>query len=148
MVNRILRGRLAESGIEKTFGQGLSKILDQSIEARLDFLPLLSCEAVGRHPCQSIPLMAAWRLLRLSARLLDDVVDGESSYTPAEAINLATGLLFLAPLVLDELSKQGVPANCMERLMAELHEAGLHACAGQQAELISLNDVDPHDAPG
>jgi geranylgeranyl diphosphate synthase, type I len=143
LAKRILRGRLTKAGCEKTFGQRLGQILDQSVETRLDLLPLLACQALGGQPRQAIPLLAVWRLLRHSAKLLDDVADGESASTPAEAIDLATGLLFLAPLALEELSKRGVSASQIARLRQGLHAAGLRACAGQFGELASLDEPDP-----
>jgi geranylgeranyl pyrophosphate synthase len=143
LVNRILQSRFPEAGLAKAFAQRLWQILDPTVDNHLSLLPLLACEAAGGDPQGAIPLMAAWRLLRLSAKLLDDVVDGESAYHSAEAVGLATGLLFLAPLALGELSRQGVPSGHVKRLTQSLYEAGLRACAGQHAELTSLHDIDP-----
>jgi geranylgeranyl pyrophosphate synthase len=143
LAKRILRGKLTEVRCEQAFGQRLWLILYRSVETRLDLLPLLACQALGGQPRQAIPLLAAWRLLRLSAKLLDDVADGESASTPAEAIDLATGLLFLAPLALEELLKRGVPASRIARLRVGMHAAGLRACAGQFGELASPDELDP-----
>lgn len=140
---RILQSRLEEAGFEKAFSQRLRQMLDRCIETRLDLLPLLTCEAAGGRPRQAIPLTAAWQWLRLSAKLLDDVGDGESPYPPAEAVHLAAGLLFLAPLGLGELAKGGMPARSIETLAAGMHEAGLRACAGQYGELACLDELDP-----
>jgi geranylgeranyl pyrophosphate synthase len=143
LAKRILWGKLAEAGCEQAFGQRLGQILDRSIETRLDLLPLLACQALGGQPRHVIPLLTAWQLLRMSAKLLDDVADGESQFPPAEAIDLATGLLFLAPLALEELSKRGVPASRIAHLREGLHAAGLRACAGQYGELVSVDELDP-----
>ena len=143
LAKRILWGKLAEAGCEGAFGQRLWQILDRAVETRLDLLPLLACQALGGQPRQAIPLLAAWRLLRLSAKLLDDLADGESASPPGEAISIATGLLFLAHQALEVLSKRGVPASRIARLRQGLHAAGLRACAGQFGELVSVDELDP-----
>jgi geranylgeranyl diphosphate synthase type I len=86
-------------------------------------------------------------LVRLAAKLLDDVEDGESEGAPAEAINLATGLLFVAPLVLRGLLEQGISGDCVLCLEEALLRAELYACAGQHIDLATgqsdIDDVGP-----
>ncbi len=142
LVNQILRRNLIWEASEKTFGRRLKQILKQSAD-KLSNLPLLTCEAVGGDPHQAIPLIATWQLLRLSAKLLDDLADGENVYSSAETIDLATSLLFLGPLALEELRNLGVPADRVERLTQSLYQAGLCACAAQHAEFTSQSNMDP-----
>lgn len=142
LVNKILQNNLAEKDSEKTFGRRLRQISEQAVD-KLSVLPLLTCETAGGDPYQAIPLMAAWQFLRLSAKLLDDVADSESMYPPAEAVGLATGFFFLAPLALKELQNHGVSASRIKPLTRSLHQAGLRACAGQYAEFTSPNRIDP-----
>lgn len=142
LVNQTLRHNLTRKVPEKRFSRQLMEILGQTGD-KLSVLPLLTCEAVGGDSHQAIPVVAAWQLLRLSAKLLDDVVDGESAYRTPEAIDLAAGLLFLAPLVLEELQSRGVSASRVEGLTRSLYQTGLRACAGQHAEITSHNDIDP-----
>lgn len=142
LVNQTLRHNLTRNVPEKRFSRQLTEILERAVD-QLSVLPLLTCEAAGGDSRQAIPLMACWQSLRLSAKLLDDVVDGESAYPPPEAINLAAGLLFLAPLVLEELQSRGVSAARIEGLTRFLYQNGLRACAGQYAEITSHNDIDP-----
>lgn len=142
LVNQTLRHNLTRKVPEKRFSRQLMEILGQAVN-KLSVLPLLTCEAVGGDSHQAIPLLACWQLLRLSAKLLDDVVDGESEYPPPEAIDFAVGLLFLAPLVLEELQNRRVSASHVEGLTRSLYQTGLRACAGQHAEITSHNDIDP-----
>ncbi len=141
LVKQTFRHNLTRKVPEKRFSRQLVEILGQTVD-KLSVLPLLTCEAVGGGSHQAIPVVAAWQLLRLSAKLLDDVVDGESEYPPPEAIDLAAGLLFLAPLVLEELKSLGVSAGRIECLIRSLHQTGLWACVGQHSEFTSHN-IDP-----
>lgn len=142
LVNQTLTHILTKNVPEKRFSRQLMEILEQAGDP-LSVLPLLTCEAVGGDSHQAIPVVAAWQLLRLSAKFLDDVVDGESAYPAPEAIDLAAGMLFLAPLVLEELQNRGVSTRCIEALTQSLYQSGLRACAGQHAEITSHNDIDP-----
>lgn len=142
LVNQTLRHNLTRKVTEKKFSRQLMEILEPAGD-KLSVLPLLTCEAAGGDSDQAIPLMACWQLLRLSAKLLDDVVDVESAYPTPQAIDFAVGLLFLAPLVLEELQSRGVPASRVEGLTRSLYQTSLRACAGQHAEITSHNDIDP-----
>ena len=142
LVNQTLRHNLTRKVPEKRFSRQLTEILGQAVD-KLSVLPLLTCEAVGGDSHQAMPVVAAWQLLRLSAKLLDDVVDSESAYPPPEAIDFALGLLFLAPLVLEELQNRRVSTSHVESLTRSLSQTGLRACAGQHAEITSHNDIDP-----
>jgi geranylgeranyl pyrophosphate synthase len=94
-----------------------------------------------------MPVVAAWQLMRLAAKLLDDVEDGEAGASFAETISLATGLLFAASLMPWELLEQGVAADCVRRLEQALYCAALRACAGQHADLsagqLGIDGRDP-----
>jgi len=142
LVNQTLRHNLTRNAPEKRFSRQLMEILGQTVD-KLSVLPLLTCEAVGGDSHQAIPVVAAWQLLRLSAKLLDDVVDSESAYPPPEAIDFALGLLFLAPLVLQELHSLSVPTSHIKHITQSLYQTGLQACAGQHAEITSHNDIVP-----
>jgi geranylgeranyl diphosphate synthase type I len=112
----------------------------------LSILPLLACEANGGDPRRAAPVMAAWQLLRLAAKLFDDVEDGEASGQPAKVINVATGLLFVTQLVVGELAAQGMTSDLVQRLGQALNHAGLRACAGQHADLagqVEMTNADP-----
>ncbi len=145
LLKELLESSLPQTGLEQVFGQRLWKIFDLSVDEHVGLLPLITCQASGGESSQAIPLVAAWRSLRLSAKLLDDLADGESLYAPAEAIDLASSLLFLAPLALKELVEKEMPPDKVERLTKLLFGAGLQACAGQHAEVATFEDARPDD---
>ena len=111
-------------------------------------LPSLCCEAVGGRPRRAIPVMAAWYALMLAARILDDLEDGESDGllwqklgTP-RTINVATGLILAAPLALLQLRDQGIEDDLVLELIQETQRAALRIGAGQQEDLVQVEDVD------
>ncbi len=143
LIGQTLRDELPHSASTTEFSALLRQISAACFDRHLSLLPLLTCEAVGGRTEQAIPLVAAWQLSRLSAKLLDDVADGESAYSAAQAVGLATSLLFLAPLALCQLSKQRMPSDRVNRLAQSLDEAGLRACAGQHLELTAQPAMAP-----
>ncbi|MDY6876283.1 MAG: polyprenyl synthetase family protein [Chloroflexota bacterium] len=63
-------------------------------------LPLLCCQAAGGDPAHAIPVATAWHLLHCAAHLLDDLADeARPSLEPAQAVNVAVTLVFLAQAV-------------------------------------------------
>ncbi len=110
--------------------------------APLADLPALACYAGGGYPDQAAPIGAAWWLMRLAAKLLDDAEDGDAGERPAELVNLATGLIFAAQLSLDELESWGLSSGEVGRIGRELSLAGLRACTGQHADLLGAERID------
>jgi hypothetical protein len=103
----------------------------------LDVLPALTCAAGGGEPHKAAPVVAAWQLMRLAAKLLDDAEDGDADASFAETINLATSFLSAAPLMPWGLLEQGVAADTVQHLCRALYRAALCACAGQHADLTA-----------
>ncbi len=137
---QLLGEALADNTIGQAFAQELSQVIDRSSGhdpsmVALGELPLLTCKASGGNLHDAVPVVVAWRLLRLGAKLLDDVEDGDAGSQPAIVINLATGLEFLAQLALAHLETPTLGASQCLRLRAALGRAGLQACAGQHTEL-------------
>jgi hypothetical protein len=107
-VSQLIQAVLNERTLGAAYGQQLVKIVDRSAEqdasdSAIGALPSLVCEVSGGDPGRAGPVTITWQLLRLAAKLFDDVEDGEVSCPSAEVINLATGLIFLAELSLAEL---------------------------------------------
>lgn len=132
--------------------QQLLQVVDCWGEERADepdicTLPALTCEASGGETRWAMPIVAAWQLMRLAAKLLDDVEDGEAGDSFAEIVSLSTGLLFAASLMPPELLEQGVTPGCVRRLEQALHCAALRTCAGQHADLRAgrsgIDSLDP-----
>ncbi|MCL4486638.1 MAG: polyprenyl synthetase family protein [Chloroflexi bacterium] len=136
---QVIGESLQDTGPGTAFRQELSRILRRRAEDRagapqIGQLPVLACAAVGGNPLAAGPLTAGWQLVRLAAKLLDDIEDREVETGAGILLNAATGLLFAAPLVLDELSAflgRDV-AHCVS---LELQRAMLRAAAGQHADL-------------
>lgn len=100
-------------------------------------LPILVCQANQGASHHAETVAAVWQLIRLSAKLLDDVEDGEITTQVGEIINTAVGMLFAAQLVLDDLKEQGLSPTRVHRLTRALNQVILHACAGQHLSLTS-----------
>lgn len=103
----------------------------------LDLLPLITCRAAAGDPNKAIPVTTAWQMIRLAAKLYDDVEDGEVGERNAEVNNLATGYLFLAYVALDKLKGYRISRVPFQRVRREFHQACLHTCAGQDVDLIT-----------
>jgi geranylgeranyl pyrophosphate synthase len=103
-------------------------------------LPVLVCQVFGGNPVNTVPVIVAWRFLCLSAKLFDDVEDGDGSSIISEQINTATSLLFLAQLAIGKLVSGGLDVGMIETLRKQFNHAGLMACAGQYLDLSSNHD--------
>jgi len=87
-------------------------------------LPLLTCEATGGDTIHTIPVAAAWHLLHCAAHLLDDVADESClSLEPAQAVNAAVTLIFLAQVSLTTLRQSHVEPERVVALVAAFNTA-------------------------
>lgn len=103
-------------------------------------IPVLVCQVYGGCFSHALPVLVAWRLLCLAAKLFDDAEDDETHLPAPEQINTATCLLFLAQLALGKLSAVGLPADKIEQIRNKLNYAGLMACNGQYLDLLRKNE--------
>jgi geranylgeranyl pyrophosphate synthase len=144
---QLVQNVLDEGSLDEGYRRQLLNVLDQWVKpetpnADLEALPILVCIACGGNPRQAVPVCAAWRLLRLGAKLLDDVEDGDVREGLPEIVNFAVGLVFAGQLVLDKLLVEGVSPAHVQHLAQELSRAGLIACGGQHADLGAAG-LDP-----
>ena len=144
---QLIQDVLDEGSLDGSYRQHLLGVLDQwarpeTPNADLEALPILVCVACGGNPRRAVPVCVAWRLLRLGAKLLDDVEDGDVSEGLPEIVNSAVGLVFAGQLVLSKLGDEGVPPAHVQHLTRELCRAGLTACGGQHADLRAAG-LDP-----
>jgi geranylgeranyl pyrophosphate synthase len=133
---------LGESTHGRAYYERVSQAIDCSGKGQgngpdIAALPILTCQASGGESHVAVPIAEIWQLVRIAAKLLDDVEDGESAVAPAEAINLATGLLFVASLGLRKSLEQNASSDRILYLEQALYYAELRACAGQHADLIA-----------
>jgi len=104
-------------------------------------LPILCCEAAGGDEDQATAIAAAWFLLYLAAKVLDDVEDDDTHLTPwsaigaPQAINAATGLIFVSQLALARLPRMGADRELALFLLEDFNRTTLRMCAGQHADL-------------
>lgn len=152
-VARLIREVLDEGDPGTAYRQQLLTVLDEWAEPDTDIpainiLPRLVYEANGGDSFLAAPVTAAWQLIRMAAKLFDDVEDGQLRGDLSEGINLATGLLLLASLVLGDLSDRGVSVERVHALNQTLNRAMLRACAGQHADLAARRTgttaIDPN----
>lgn len=150
---RLVREVLGEGDPGTTYRRHLLTALDEWAEPDTDIptissLPRLVCEASGGDPFLAAPVTAAWQLVRMAAKLFDDIEDGQLSGDLSEGINLATGLLFLASLALGDLPERAVSVERVHTLNQMLNRAMLRACAGQHLDLAARRTgttaIDPN----
>jgi geranylgeranyl diphosphate synthase type I len=107
-------------------------------------LPILCCEAVGGDEHQATAVAAAWFLLYLAAKVLDDIEDGDALQAPwsaigaPQAINAATGLIFAAQLALTHLCRLGVGEKLTLIIYEDFNRTSFKICQGQHADLIEV----------
>jgi geranylgeranyl diphosphate synthase type I len=140
--SQFIQQLLEDDSLKTAYCRQLLTILNQGAEPDGDVpsistLPRLACEASGGDLFIAAPVAAAWQLVRIAAKLFDDVEDGQMNGDPAGSINLATGLLFMASLALGELPARGVALERVNALNQALNRAMLWACAGQHTDLAA-----------
>lgn len=134
LLRQVLDENVPGTSLHADIGKLIELWLQSEQASDLARLPELACQAAGGDARQAVPVTAAWQLVRLAAKLLDDVEDGDVTSQRAATVNIATGLLFIAHLVLDRVL---VPADRKKRVGDALQLAMLRAVAGQHADLCA-----------
>jgi geranylgeranyl pyrophosphate synthase len=106
----------------------------------LDLIPSITCSAASGDLIKAIPVTAAWQLIRLAAKLFDDVEDGEAGDRSAEVNNLATGYLFASYTAFEKLVELGTSCEQSQRVRKRFNQACLQTCAGQDVDLSTRWD--------
>ncbi|MEP0546757.1 MAG: polyprenyl synthetase family protein [Rhodothermales bacterium] len=118
----------------------LTDVIESAMDEPLEppaVLPLASCSAVGGDPAAAVPVSAAWTVLGMAIRVLDDVQDQDRSDAlwaqvgPARAFNLSAGLFSLSLRLLAE----GYEPEVHQRLARVFTGEGLRLAAGQDRDL-------------
>lgn len=109
----------------------------------IGWLPILACEACGADGARALPVAAAWQLVRLAVKLLDDVEDGDggASEHSGIAINAATALLSVAHVTIGHGT--GMSLSRTQRTADGLQHALLLAASGQHRDLAARGSADP-----
>ena len=142
---------LADCQVDEAFSDLIAAYIDRWFgggdgPSPITLLPVLTCAAAGGEPLRAMPLCAAWALVRLAAKLLDDVEDGDLAEGQARQINASTGVLALAHLAVHALESRGVPASRVHHIDIALSRAVLRAAGGQHRDLGAMTapeTVDP-----
>lgn len=149
-LRRLVSEALSECQAEESFSDLIVARLDRWFSggdgpSPITLLPVLTCAGHGGEPARAAPLCAAWALVRLAAKLLDDVEDGDTTTGQAQEVNAATGVLALAHLAVHALERQGVPAERVHHIDGALSRMVVRAAGGQHRDITSAADPDAVD---
>ena len=134
-VSKIIREAVPVGTYQRSLTTLAAAIIKGQNELALHFLPFISCNSVGGDPEKAVFITAAWQFIRLAAKLLDDVEDGEIRDSSAKTINLGTGFLFAAHTALGKLIESGISCELANSVIARFNHVCLHTCAGQDEDL-------------
>ncbi len=140
-IRQLIYRELPSSNQGQAYARQLVQVVSRAFlpEAKLQpfiALPELCCLGSQGAVQACRPVVAAWSLLMLTAKLLDAVEDGEATEEVPIIINTTTGLHFVIQLVLAELASAGETAVAFPSILLELNQAMLRACAGQHVDLV------------
>jgi geranylgeranyl diphosphate synthase type I len=108
-------------------------------------LPGLCCEAAGGSAQRAEAVTAAWLLFYTAGHLLDNVADEvvvqevRPSWGPGTTINIATGLIASANIILNMLEEFGISRGAAYATRDDFYRSMLKACTGQHADLTLVN---------
>jgi len=119
----------------------LMAVTDEPLTA-LAVLPLASCVAVGGNPRDAIPVSAAWVVLSLAMRILDDLQDRDRPDALWATIGLARSFNFSAALyaLCNNLLTQAKWSPDLYRVINQhFAKTGLRLLSGQNRDLRGIN---------
>lgn len=138
LITRLVQETLHGAPLTEAYATAILQRIDRwagarTTKASVADLPLLTCRAVGGARERAVPVLAAWQMLHIAAKLFDDIEDGDAD-DPAADLNLASGVLTTVPLLLATLD---APLSEIQQLMQAAQRAVLVAGAGQHADLLA-----------
>jgi geranylgeranyl diphosphate synthase type I len=113
----------------------------RSSSPSLSELVELCCLASGGERCYSEKCAAAWNVLYMALSILDGVEDGDvrdaswSVWGSGPAINISTGLIASAGVLLSTLEQAGVRTDVAQAIRIDFFQTLLRMSAGQHADL-------------
>jgi geranylgeranyl diphosphate synthase, type I len=118
-------------------------VLNAALEIPLPILSLpgLCCEAAGGIARRAEAVTAAWLLFYTAGHFLDNVADEvvvqevRPSGGPGTTINIATGLIASANIILNKLEGSGISHEAACAIRGDFYHSMLKACTGQHADL-------------
>jgi len=144
---------VTECRVEPAYGAFVLSLLERAAaegggQRTITLLPALTCACHGGDPGRAVPLCAAWLLVRLAAKLLDDVEDGDLDRDQPLHVNASTGLLELAHLSVGALDHEAVPQPRIALIGAKLSRAVLRSAGGQHRDLSAATEAAGLDPDG
>jgi hypothetical protein len=137
LIDRTLKGLLND----QPYLSILHNLLDRWLQPReevselIGFLPGLVAVRCGAHDDQAVHASAAWRMLRLAAKLLDDVQDGDVGAEAPQILGYSVALIILSRALIADLEQAGVPPSRVGLAAHMWERACLSALAGQHEDL-------------
>lgn len=101
-----------------------------------DFIPGLLFFSNSNSDKKIVPIITAWQVIRLSAKILDDVEDGDISTQISSHINLATTYIFFSESLLDSMQEFGISDESAFAIKKKFSEACLNTCIGQKKDIL------------
>ncbi len=117
------------------------RLLSEAEQGGVDLLPILTYQACGRSETHGCSVTTAWQVVRLSAKMLDDIEDDQCDGAGRLLANAATALLPLAQVILQRASPQLAKAQNWQ-IVTSLQDALLRAAAGQHVDLALGTEPD------
>lgn len=138
LVQGILERAIPNAVLQQQIGTTYQHWLNRNEQ----LLPVAHLPAVWASSPKQLSVTVCWHLVQMAAKLLDDVEDGltHKLQPAATTVNLATALLFVAQLALDEGGSSQATAG---RLRRQLDWARLIACSGQHDDLLGQHNAQP-----
>jgi geranylgeranyl pyrophosphate synthase len=119
------------------------RLLPEAEQEGVSLLPILVCQACGGVANEAASVTAAWQLVRLSAKMLDDIEDAQCDHAVGPLVNAAVAMLTLAQVVLQRIPPPLSKAQSA-RLATGLQRALLGAAAGQHVDLTTGAEPGPN----
>jgi geranylgeranyl diphosphate synthase, type I len=134
---------------DQPYLSALRALLDDWLQPRgeiaelIDYLPGLVAVACGASESQAVRASVAWRLLRLAAKLIDDVQDGDVGAEAPQVLGYSMALTILSHSFIVDLEQAGLSPRRTLLATGEWERACLHALAGQHEDLTNAEiDAD------
>lgn len=116
------------------------------------YLTMLACQAAGSDADMALPLAAGIQLIHDFSLIHDDIEDNSDLrrgrttlwkiWGLAQGINAGDGMLLIAHMAVQRLSKRGVPAELVLAILQRFDQIILTVCEGQYLDLSYEGRLD------
>jgi geranylgeranyl pyrophosphate synthase len=102
-----------------------------------DSIPGLFFVQDSSHEQAIVPILAAWQVIRMGAKILDDVEDGDVAEHLPLQINLSTIYLFLSNLLLGKLTDYEISQKTIFQISDRFSQVCLDSSIGQHQDILN-----------